>query len=204
MTDAQRHWEAVYATKPATSVSWYRPVLDRSLALIHTTAPELKTSIVDIGGGASTLVDSLLDAGYTDLTVVDIAPAALAASRARLGERASRVAWLAADLTAWQPPRRWDLWHDRAVFHFLTDAASQAAYIAALHAATHAGSTAIIATFALDGPERCSGLPVQRYSAEGLAARIGAPFVLTAADAERHVTPGGAVQSFVYAVMTRA
>ena len=204
MSRLREHWEQVYATKSEKTVSWYQPLLTKSLDLIRTAAPDRGSSIIDIGGGASTLVDSLLDAGYGDLTVMDISDVALNHSRARLGDRAKTVTWIAADITRWLPARTWDVWHDRAVFHFLTDSADQAHYISALQAASRPGSMAIVSTFAPDGPDRCSGLPVQRYSAASLAERIGSPFELVDQDAERHVTPGGAIQSFIYAVLKRS
>jgi 2-polyprenyl-3-methyl-5-hydroxy-6-metoxy-1,4-benzoquinol methylase len=203
VTERQEHWERAYKTKAETAVSWFQPLLAISLRLIRDAAPDTRASVIDIGGGASTLPDSLLQAGYSDVTVLDISEAALARSRERLGADAARVNWLVADIVTWSPPRTWDVWHDRAVFHFLTDAAQQDRYIAALRQGTHAGATAIISTFALDGPERCSGLPVQRYSATALAARIGAPYVLTDQYTERHTTPGGLAQSFIYAVLKR-
>jgi hypothetical protein len=184
-------------------MSWYQPQLAKSLQLIRQAAPDTRASVIDIGGGASTLPDSLLLAGYGDITVLDIADAALKQSQERLAAAPGRVSWLVADITHWMPPRTWDVWHDRAVFHFLTAAAAQDSYIAALRQGTHAGSTAILATFALDGPERCSGLAVQRYSATTLAERIGRPFALVDHAAERHITPGGSVQNFTYAVLRR-
>lgn len=205
MTNAelQQHWERAYNSKSASSVSWYQPVLEKSVKLILGATPNASASVIDLGGGASTLPDSLLKANYTDITVIDISQAALDRSQARLGEDAARVNWLVADITSWSPSRTWDVWHDRAVFHFLTEEQAQDRYIAALRQGTHSGSTVIISTFALDGPERCSGLSVLRYSPVTLAARIGAPFVLVAEDAERHLTPGGGVQSFMYAVLKR-
>ena len=135
--------------------------------------------------------------------VLDLSEAALAQSKARLGERAAKVAWIVADVTQWRPARTWAIWHDRAVFHFLTEPASQDAYVAALKAATTPGATVVLATFALDGPEKCSGLPVQRYSPVGLAARLGPGFALTAEAAETHLTPWGAQQKFSHAVLKR-
>jgi hypothetical protein len=203
MGSSRGHWEQVYAAKGDKAVSWYQPLPARSLALIEAASPDRSASVIDVGGGASTLVDALLARGFTDLTVLDIADTALAHTKARLGSDADRVAWIAADITRWSPARTWDIWHDRAVFHFLTQPAQQDAYIAALTAATRPGATVVLATFALDGPEKCSNLPVERYSADGLAARLGAAFRLVGRDAERHRTPGGAEQSFVYAVLKR-
>jgi len=156
-----------------------------------------------VGGGASHLVDELLAAGYSDLTVLDVSAAALRRSQERLGAQASKVKWIAADITNWRPERIWRLWHDRAVFHFLTATADQNAYIAALKTATSAGSVIVMSCFALDGPERCSGLPVQRYSPTTLAARLGDEFALVSEAAEQHATPWGSVQSFAYAVLKR-
>lgn len=203
MADLKTHWDHAYTTKLETGVSWYQPLLAMSLKFIQKAAPDNTASVIDIGGGASTLPGSLLQAGYTDVTVLDISQAALARSQERMGKDSSCVKWLIADITAWTPQRTWDVWHDRAVFHFLTETVTQDRYLATLRAATDVGSTAIISTFALDGPERCSGLPVRRYSPESLATRIGSPFKLIDQQAERHTTPGGAIQSFSYAVLRR-
>ena len=202
MGDLRDHWERVYSSKAETAVSWYQPHLVRSLAYIEAAA-EKASPIVDVGGGSSTLVDDLLLRGYEDLTVLDMAESALARSKARLGTAAAKVSWMAADIVRWQPQRRYQVWHDRAVFHFLTRTEDQDAYIAALRAGTTRRSTAIMSTFALDGPEKCSGLAVQRYSPQALAARIGAPFVLTSGSSERHGTPWGSEQAFSYAVFRR-
>ncbi len=203
MTGTREHWQEVFTTKEETAVSWYQPRLETSLALIATAAADRAAGIIDIGGGSSTLTDSLLDLGYSDLAVLDISEAALERTQARLGSRASRVDWITADVTHWTPQRQWQVWHDRAAFHFLTDVDRQDAYIAALTQATAPGAVVIIATFALDGPERCSGLPVQRYSPETLAARLGHRFWLVSGKPEAHTTPKGAVQRFSYAVLTR-
>ena len=202
MGDLRDHWEGIYASRAGTDVSWYQPHAARSLATI-TTAADKAAPIIDIGGGASTLVDDLLAHGYSDLTVLDMAERALAKSKVRLGAKASRVAWIVADITQWQPPRRYQVWHDRAVFHFLTAPEQQAAYVAALNAGTLPGATVAMATFALDGPEKCSGLSVQRYSPLTLAARLGSPFVLAQEAQETHTTPWGAGQRFSYAVFRR-
>jgi hypothetical protein len=198
------HWEAVYAAKADAEVSWYQEHSEQSLQLVRQVSPDRRSSIIDVGGGASRLVDDLLAEGYADITVLDIAETALARSRTRLADKANKVRWIAADITCWTPLRTWEIWHDRAVFHFLTEDKDQDAYIAALGAATLPGATAIIATFGLDGPDRCSGLPVQRYSATSLAARIGPHFSLASEASETHVTPWKARQHFVYAVLKRA
>lgn len=203
MTDPRSHWDNTYTVKPDTEVSWYQPEPDRSLGLIRSAAASPSASIIDVGGGASRLIDRLLADGYSDLTVLDISDVALSRSRNRLAALADKIAWIVADITAWQPPRTWDIWHDRAVFHFLTETAAQDAYIAALEAGTEAGSAIIMATFALNGPERCSGLPVQRYSAQTLAARLGPAFALYAEAAETHQTPFGTTQEFSYAAFKR-
>ncbi|HET9149599.1 MAG TPA: class I SAM-dependent methyltransferase [Alphaproteobacteria bacterium] len=204
MTEANRaHWNKTYADKDETGVSWYQASPERSLSLIRSAAPDRATSIVDIGGGASRLVDALSADGYSDLTVLDVSRVALDRSRARLGPRAGNVSWIVADITEWQPPRTWDIWHDRAVFHFLIDARDQDAYIAALRRAAAPGATVIMATFALTGPERCSGLPVQRYSPATLVARLGPDFALYAETAETHPTPFGTTQEFMYAAFRR-
>ena len=166
MTERHDHWERIYTSKPETRVSWYQSAADLSLTLITAAVPDRAASIIDVGGGASTLVDGLLDRGRTDVTVLDIAEAGLERAKERLGARARRVAWIVADITTWTPPRRWHVWHDRAVFHFLVEPAQQDAYLVALEAATSPGSKVVMGTFALDGPERCSGLPVQRYNAD--------------------------------------
>ena len=204
MTDQHDHWEKVYTTKAATDVSWYQAHARRSLELIHATAPDRSAPIIDIGGGASTLVDDLLADGYVDLSILDISEAALAQAKARLGAmRADKVTWIAADIAAWTPPHRWTVWHDRAVFHFLVEKSQQDAYLAALTAATAPGATAIFATFALDGPDKCSGLAVQRYSPRLLAERLGPSFRVVSEAAEHHHTPWGTDQSFAWTVLER-
>jgi SAM-dependent methyltransferase len=202
MADVRDHWERVYSSKSETEVSWYQRHSERSLAYI-VRAVDPADPVIDVGGGASTLVDDLLARGFADITVLDVAAAALARAKTRLGDDAARVSWIAADITVWQPPRRYRLWHDRAVFHFLTGHREQAAYIAALLAGTGPGSTIVISTFAPDGPEKCSGLPVRRYSPQTLAARLGGPFALADSGQENHRTPWNAEQRFSYTVFRR-
>jgi SAM-dependent methyltransferase len=202
MTDRRAHWDQTYTAKDDTQVSWHQPDPARSLALIKSAAPS-SASVIDVGGGASRLTDALLADGHTDLAVLDISQIALERTKSRLGDLARSVTWIVADITQWRPMRTWDVWHDRAVFHFLTDPASQDAYLAALRRATVPGSAAIMATFALEGPERCSGLPVQRYSPQTLAARLGPDFRLYAQEAEAHRTPFGTTQAFSYAAFRR-
>lgn len=205
MTELPRksHWTGVYERKAEDEVSWFQTLPRLSRNWIMASAGVADAAIVDIGGGASRLVDELLSAGCRDVTVLDIAESALTKSRARLGDRADAVQWIGADITAWVPPRRYDVWHDRAVFHFLVDAGDRAAYLAALKKGTRPGSRVIIATFAPDGPERCSGLPVQRYSPAMLDAVLGSDFTLMESAAEEHLTPAGAVQRFQYSRFER-
>lgn len=203
MTDTRTHWEKVYETKRPTEVSWYQARPETSLRLIERHAPGKSASIIDVGGGASCLARDLLAAGYGAVSVLDIAEAALEACKSSMPD-ARRVNWIRADITSWTPDRAWDLWHDRALFHFLTEHAAQEAYVSALVRATHAGSHVIIATFAPDGPEKCSGLPVVRYDAEALKKRLGDSFELTENFRESHLTPSGTEQKFQYAVFRRA
>nr|WP_134595056.1 class I SAM-dependent methyltransferase [Pseudomonas aeruginosa] len=193
------HWESVYTHKAADAVSWYQPHADSSLALIRQTGIAADAAIIDVGGGASTLVDDLLAAHYSDLTVLDISAAALDVARHRLGGAASAVHWLEADITQVDfPEHRFALWHDRAVFHFLTDAADRARYLNAVGRAVKPGGFVVVGTFAEDGPEQCSGLPVRRYSADTLYAEFGAQFELLGKAEENHHTPFGTVQKFLY------
>ncbi len=199
----QQHWQQVYTVKDETAVSWFQESPQISLALIAASGLTRDAGIIDVGGGASRLVDALLAAGHSDLTVLDIAEAALAKTRQRLGASAAAVAWIAADITAWQPQRHYALWHDRAVFHFLTAAEDRAAYKRALQAALLPGGQAIIASFAPDGPERCSGLPVMRYAPESLVLELGAGFRLEETRSEPHKTPAGGQQAFQYSRFRR-
>ena len=202
--DAERaHWDKVYETKAETAVSWYQPHSALSLNLIARASPDGKASVIDVGGGAATLVDDLLMQGFADVTVLDISGAALDRSKARLGKDADKVDWIVADITRWSPARTWNIWHDRAAFHFLTTPGSQKAYIAALMAATRPGAMVIISTFGLGGPEKCSGLPVERYSPGALADRLGSDFALTAEETDIHKTPWGTEQRFSYTVLKR-
>jgi SAM-dependent methyltransferase len=202
MTDSQAHWDGAYTTK-GDNVSWYQAGPSRSLEMIRAAAPMRGVPIIDIGAGASRLADNLLIAGYSDLTLLDISEVALSRAKQRISGVSNKVAWIVADITQWQPPRIWDIWHDRAVFHFLTDSAAQDAYIAALKKGTKPGSTVILSTFALTGPEKCSGLPVQRYSADTLAERLGPDFTLYTKGAEQHPTPFSTTQDFMYAGFKR-
>ncbi len=202
-SERQAHWQTVYQSKGEAQVSWTQLDPQPSLGLIEKFERDRSASIVDIGGGASRLVDALLAHGFGAITVLDLSDAALQSAKARLGEQGASVRWIAADATSWQPPQAFDIWHDRAAFHFLVEENDRAAYIDRLHAGVKAGGYAIIATFAPDGPEKCSGLPVQRYSPESLSKTIGSAFDLVEHRDHRHVTPWGAAQSFQFSVLRR-
>jgi SAM-dependent methyltransferase len=196
---SKNHWEHVYSTKAVDAVSWFQEHAETSLRLIEGTGAPPNAAIVDVGGGASTLVDGLLARGYTNVTVLDISAAALRAAQDRLGSRGRLVKWVEADITKVELPFRcYDLWHDRAVFHFLTDARDRHAYVNALLHAVKPGGHVIVATFAEDGPTQCSGLPVRRYSAEELHSEFGPPFTLVQHDKQSHRTPFGTLQEFTW------
>jgi len=201
--DRKRHWEDVYDSKSATEVSWYQATPERSLALIKDTAISREAPIIDVGGGASTLVDHLVDAGYRDVTVLDVAASALDHARARLAVRATEVDWVISDVLRFQPQRRYRLWHDRAVLHFLTDAADRERYIKVVRQALEPGGHAVIAAFGPDGPLRCSGLDIRRYNVGLLKELLGPEFTLASHELENHQTPTGAVQQFLYSCWTR-
>jgi SAM-dependent methyltransferase len=198
-TPAPEHWEQVYRSKPRDGVSWFRAHLERSLEWIQAAAPDRRAHLADIGGGASTLPDDLLALGYSNLSVLDLSEAALAASRQRLAGAAQKVHWIQGDIRdVTLAPDNIDLWHDRAVFHFFTDEADRAAYRRQLDRAVKPGGHVIIATFAPDGPERCSGLPVRRHDAAALQDWLGAGYRLQRHTTELHATPGGSIQPFTY------
>ena len=204
MSARSEHWDNVYRTRQSNEVSWFQPIPTRSLELISHAGLLPDSSIIDIGGGDSMLVDALVAQGFRQLTVLDVADAALERARARLGPLASEVAWRVADVTrAELPAAAYDLWHDRAVFHFLLDAEERRHYVDAASSALRAGATLIMSTFALDGPTRCSGLEVQRYDADGLAREFGDQFELVDQVAHVHHTPSGGEQRFTFAVMRR-
>jgi 2-polyprenyl-3-methyl-5-hydroxy-6-metoxy-1,4-benzoquinol methylase len=197
--ELKEHWEHIYATKAVEGVSWYQAHASQSLALIRATGAALSARILDVGGGASTLVDDLLAQGYTALTVLDLSPTALATARKRIGSRSKAVQWLEANIfDVVLPVHGYDIWHDRAVFHFLTAPAERQAYVQAVLRAVRPGGHVIVSTFAEDGPTQCSGLAVRRYSADELHAEFGAPFTLLRHEKEEHHTPFGTVQKFVY------
>jgi 2-polyprenyl-3-methyl-5-hydroxy-6-metoxy-1,4-benzoquinol methylase len=199
MSERQVHWENVYTSKGENEVSWFQETPGISMDLIKASGATNDSAIIDIGGGASRLVDNLLADGYRSLTVLDLSQAALDAARARIGSAADKVQWIASDVTEWKPSGQYDVWHDRAAFHFLTDLNDRKAYIERLKAALHLGGQAIIGTFALDGPEKCSGLPVQRYDPASLHETLGRNFKLVDARRETHSTPWGSTQSFQFA-----
>lgn len=199
----QAHWEKVYTTKGENEVSWFQQSPAPSFELIVQAGATHASAIIDIGGGAARLVDHLVEQGFEDITVLDLSGAALEAARRRLGSRASRVRWIVADATAWEPAKAHDIWHDRAAFHFLTDENDRAAYIARLARGVKAGGHAIIGTFALDGPEKCSGLPVARYDSASLAQALGARFRLVHTRRHEHATPWGSRQMFQFSVFRR-
>jgi 2-polyprenyl-3-methyl-5-hydroxy-6-metoxy-1,4-benzoquinol methylase len=199
MTDARSHWDSVYRTKAADEVSWYRRHLERSLAFIEAAAPDRAAAIIDVGGGESTLVDDLLARGYRDVTVLDVAPSAIAGAKARLGADARHVHWLVADITEVElPAQRYDVWHDRAVFHFLTRPEDRAAYGRQALRAVRPRGHVVVATFGPEGPQKCSGLPVVRYDANHLHEEFGAAFRLIDSATELHRTPAGVIQQFTY------
>ena len=201
--DRQRHWERVYGSKQSTDVSWYQPRPERSLQLIRDTGISADTPIIDVGGGASTLADHLLDDGYRDVTVLDIAASAFEQCRARLGSRAEQIEWIVADVTRFEPARQYGLWHDRAVLHFLTNAADRDRYMRALEKALSPEAHLVLSTFGPQGPLKCSGLDVRRYDVDMLANLVGDLFELRSSELETHTTPGGSTQQFLCSSWTR-
>jgi ubiquinone/menaquinone biosynthesis C-methylase UbiE len=200
----KQHWENIYTTKASSEVSWYQPAPHRSIELLVESGATADSTIIDIGGGDSTLVDALVEQGLGRVTVLDLSGAALQRARERLGQRAAEVIWLEADIThAELSPTAFDAWHDRAAFHFLTNARQRRQYVSAAARAVRPGGALIIATFAPDGPTRCSGLEVVRYSAIDLAHEFGPQFDLVRAFVDNHRTPGGAEQRFTYALLRR-
>ena len=199
MSETRRmHWQRVYDEKMPAEVSWYQPVPDKSLQLIRGTGLARNEPVLDVGGGASTLVDHLHADGYTDITVMDISGRALELARARLGESADAINWIESDVTAFEPQRRYALWHDRAAFHFLTDAADRDRYIDVAKRALKPGGYFVLATFGPEGPERCSGVEIRRYGIEQLQELFGGGFKLGGYELDQHVTPMGSTQQFLY------
>ncbi len=198
------HWEGIFGTKKSQDMSWHQPRLEMSLALFQLTGVATDGAIIDVGGGISTLVDDLLDAGFTDVTVLDIAAPALHGVRERLGERAENVSWIEADVREVElPGARFDVWHDRAVFHFLTCKESRERYAATMKSALKSGGHAIVATFGPDAPPRCSGLDVVRYSPENLLAELGPGLRMVHGARELHLTPSGNEQEFTYTCLQK-
>lgn len=199
MQNPKDHWEKVYQSKQPNAVSWFQEHATRSLELIHSVGTSLDANIIDVGGGASTLVDDLLRDGYKSISVLDLSASALDVARKRLGIDGRRVTWITGDICDVNlPAQTYDIWHDRAVFHFLIEPSHRAAYVQQVMKAVKPGGHVIVATFALDGPEQCSGLPVARYAPGQLCGEFGPSFDLLEHVSEEHKTPWGSVQHFVY------
>jgi len=203
MFDRSAHWEGVYATKAENEVSWFQENPAISLELIKQTHAAPESAIIDIGGGASRLVDALLRDGYRAVTVLDLSATAIEQARKRIGPESAKAAWIVVDVTKWIPERQYQVWHDRAAFHFLTDPDDRRAYLDCLRSALAPGGQVVIGTFALDGPEKCSGLPVQRYDSKGLAEQLGASFELAETRSEVHRTPWNSSQAFQFSRFCR-
>jgi SAM-dependent methyltransferase len=199
---AQLHWDTTYRSKAEDGGSWYQDSPEPSLSLVAEFAHGKSAPVIDVGGGASRLVDRLIEAGFDDIAILDISEAALEAARGRLGGGAA-VVWIVSDIRAWRPARRYDIWHDRAALHFMVEKADRDAYLARLTEALAPGGHAIIGTFAPDGPEKCSGLPVRRYDSADLGEILGSGFALVRALRHAHVTPWGSPQSFQFSVFRR-
>lgn len=197
------HWQRTYRAKTEEEVSWHQNSPEPSLTLIAAAAASPASPIINIGGGASCLVDHLVRRGYSKVSVLDLSSAALAKAQSRLGAQAAAIDWIAADITTWTPTRLYEVWHDRATFHFMVTEADRAAYLSRLRQALAPGGCAIIATFALDGPQTCSGLPVMRYDPAGLAETLGQEFMLVSSERHLHRTPWNSVQPFQFSVFRR-
>lgn len=197
----QEHWETVYQTKDHTKVGWYQPSSDSSLELIEKIGLFKKASIIDIGAGASTFVDGLLDCGFKNITLLDLSNKALNITRERLGDKSYIPNYLVEDITTVSLPQRYDLWHDRAAFHFLLDESEQHRYIRAMHDSLNPEGYAIIGTFAVDGPESCSALPVRQYNEERIENLVQGRFTILEVIEENHITPGGSQQRYCYFVL---
>lgn len=200
--DRRSHWNSVYTTKNEDEVSWFEQNPDLSVELLREAGLATDMAVIDIGGGASRLVDALVGLNLADITVLDLSEAALQTARSRL-KNAGGINWIASDVTAWVPDRQYDLWHDRAAFHFLTAESDQRAYVATLSRALRPGGRAVIGTFALDGPDKCSGLPVARYDAASLQAVLGKDFKLLFSRRHDHSTPWGSSQKFQFSTFER-
>lgn len=202
MTDRQEHWEQVYRSKGETDVSWYEASPELSLSLLERAGLHPGLSVIDIGGGASRLADALVERGQAHVAVLDLSAAALETVRSRLGDPAN-VEWIVTDISRWKPSRQYDLWHDRAALHFLTEPADQSAYVEALAQALAPYGRAVIGTFAPDGPEKCSGLVVARHDAQSLGALFGERFRLISDLRHQHTTPWGSMQQFQFSTFER-
>jgi trans-aconitate methyltransferase len=200
--DPARHWDDAYAQGAGTR-SWFQEEPAMSLRMLDAAGVSAGDSVLDVGGGASPLASALLGRGFTDVTVLDISAAGLRYAQRRLGPQAKRVRWLVADVLTWRPQRRYQVWHDRAVFHFLTASRDRLRYLDTLDSATAAGAVVAVGCFALDGPQHCSGLPVARYGPRELAAELGGGWTLAARDREEHLTPAGVTQPFTWAAFQR-
>jgi SAM-dependent methyltransferase len=198
MCDTKTHWENVYSSKSSNEVSWYQQEPLLSLRLIENTGIDRVAPVIDVGGGASTLVDKLCQREYSNVAVLDVSAKALAESRSRLGEIGRRVTWFESDITEFEPPGRFALWHDRAVFHFLTSSADRKKYVRVLNRALIPGGHLVIMTFAIDGPNKCSGLDIVQYDSHKLQAQLGSGFTLVETGHETHMTPAGKEQKFAY------
>jgi trans-aconitate methyltransferase len=199
---AAAHWDAAYIQGDDTR-SWYEEHPGMSLRMLDSAGGSAADAVIDVGGGASRLTGALLDRGFGDLTVLDISAAGMRHARDRLGPRADRVHWLTADVLSWHPPRRYRAWHDRAVYHFLTTEEHRQQYLRTLDTATVPGAVAVFGCFAPDGPQRCSGLPVARYSPVQLACQLGAEWLMVSQDREEHITPAGTIQPFTWVALRR-
>ncbi|OGX08834.1 MAG: methyltransferase [Omnitrophica WOR_2 bacterium GWA2_47_8] len=202
--DSKQHWEKVYNTKKPAEVSWYQNYPALSMDLIAFAKIDKDQKVIDVGGGASVLVDALLDKGFKDVTVLDISSKAIQHARERLGQRAQSVQWIEADITQFDPPQQYDVWHDRAVFHFLTQEEDRKKYISALEKAVKAGGHVVIGTFSLEGPPKCSGLDVERYDPQKMQKELGGSFEFIKSADEIHVTPWNSEQKFTYFFFKRA
>ena len=202
MNTAQEHWSQVYGSKHADQVSWFQADPAMSMRLLTALVPR-PASVIDVGAGASVLVDALLDAQFPDVTVLDVSELALNLVRQRLADRHGGVSFIVADLLKWTPQRQWDSWHDRAVFHFLTEERDRTTYVDIATRAVVEGGTVVMGSFGLDGPEQCSGLATARYDAQSLAEQFGEAFALERSEQEVHRTPSGAEQSFTWVVLRR-
>ncbi len=197
--DNKQHWDNVYASKQSEDLTWYQQHERISLDIIKNVAPNITSNIIDIGGGSSTLIDDLLNTGYRNLSVLDLSSEALSTSKKRLAERNSVISWIEADITKVELPKNYyDVWHDRAVFHFLTQQQDREAYVDRVNNSVKPGGYVIVATFGSDGPLKCSGLPVVRYDSKELHNEFGNGYKLIDHIEEEHLTPKGAIQKFIY------